>query len=91
MCQTDYAILSYIDDLNMNYFTNQNVNKQELCKLSPQDIQILMSIKMHSLGKENPEYLFASFSKKDSEEQIRLFSKEIKKEARMIEQQKKAI
>lgn len=89
--QTDYAISYYIEDLNMDYFTNKNVDKQELCKLSPKDIQILISAKMHTLSKENKEYLFSDFSKKSSEEQIRLFSKEIKKEARKIDQQKKAV
>lgn len=90
-CQTDRAISSYIEDLNMNGFTNQNVDKQELCKLSPQDFQLLMCVKMHSLGKENPNYLFSNFSQQDREEQIKVFSETIKKEARNIANQRKAM
>lgn len=89
--QTDYAISYYINDLNMDYFTNKNVDKNELCKMPPQDIKILMSAKIHTLGRKNPDYLFSNFSKKSSEEQIRLFAKEIKTEAKNIEQQRKTI
>lgn len=89
--QTDGAINAYMSSLDMNHFTNQNVDKQELCKFSPLDVQMLMCVKMHHFGKEKSNYLFSNFSQQDVGEQIVAFSGEIKKEARNIANQRKAM
>lgn len=89
--QTEGAIFKYISCLNMDRFTNQNVDKLELAKLSPQDVQTLIWIKMHNLGKEKSDYLFSNFTKDDQAEQVKLFAKQIQKEAKNIASQRKAM
>lgn len=89
--QTEGAISRYIETLDMNAFTSQNVDKLEFAKLSPQDVKMLICAKMHSLGKTNPDYLFTNFAQNNSVQQVKLFASEIQKEARKAADQRKAM
>lgn len=88
--QTEDAIFLYISCLDMGAFTNKNVDKQELAKLSPQDVQTLIRVKMHNLGKENTDYLFSNFTKNNEVKQVKLFARQIQKEAQNIADQRKS-
>ena len=89
--QTEGAIFKYIATLNMDAFTNQNVDKLELAKLSPLDVQMLICIKMHQLGKENSNFLFSNFIQNNKVEQVKLFASEIQKEAKKVASQRKTM
>lgn len=88
--QTENAVFMYMETLSMDGFTHQNVDKSELAKLSPQDVQILIGVKMHNLEKEknNSSYLYSNFSQNNKVNQVKWFAKEVQNEARKIASQR---
>ena len=81
--QTATAIKIYLGQGETQYFTNNNRLREvfEENNFSSSDIDLLMCVKLHKYGHDDPRCLFSNTAKMNKVERVDLFTSKLKEEA----------